>query len=239
MPPDLPPAPDEFDEDLTLHIQGVGVVAPPAPEGTLPLEISTSRGVIRALLDPCEGQPGAVIYCSGAMGGDFAVRGPGDSVYQALAATLVRKGVTSLRLHCREPGEFAECVLDVLGACSFLRGIGATRIVLVGHSFGGAVVIKAGQLAPLVTAVAALSSQLFGTRQVEQLGKPLLLIHGSDDQVLEMAASQDIYDRAREPKRFVILEGSGHGLLQNARQLFDELEPFLLQYAGPDAPDAP
>jgi len=123
--------------------------------------------------------------------------------------------------------------MDVLAACSFLQGVGAERVVLVGHSFGGAVVIKAGQLAPLVKAVVALSPQRFGTMQVEQLGKPLLLVHGADDQVLNMAASQDIYDRALEPKRVIFLEGAGHGLREGAATLYAELEPFVLRYAGP------
>ena len=98
-------------------------------------------------------------------------------------------------------------------------------------------VIKAGQLAPLVVAVASLSPQLFGTRQVVYLGKPLLLIHGDDDQVLPHAASEDIFQRALDPKRLVLLAGAGHALRERSQELFDELEPFLLQTAG--APPGP
>jgi len=220
-------------DDLTLRIQGVR--ARPIEDGgdTLDLRLDTTRGEIHGLLDPVEGETGAVVYCDGAMGGPHEVLGPGDRVYERLAHTLTRKGITSVRIHYRHAGELEESVLDVLAACSFLQGIGARRIALVGHSFGGAVVIKAGELAPTVVAVAALSSQLFGTRSVENLGKPLLLIHGDADQVLAHAASEDIYARAAEPKRLVLLEGAGHALRERADQLFDELEPFLLQTVGP------
>lgn len=220
-------------DDLTLRIQGVR--ARPLEDGgdTLDLRLDTTRGEIHGLLDPVEGETGAVVYCDGAMGGPHEVLGPGDRVYERLAHTLTRKGITSVRIHYRHAGELEESVLDVLAACSFLQGIGARRIALVGHSFGGAVVIKAGELSPTVVAVAALSSQLFGTRSVENLGKPLLLIHGDADQVLAHAASEDIYARAAEPKRLVLLEGAGHALRERADQLFDELEPFLLQTVGP------
>ncbi len=48
---------------------------------------------------------------------------------------------------------------------------------------------------------------------MDRLGKPLLLIHGADDEVLPPLASDDIYRRAQEPKRMVILEATGHRLL--------------------------
>ena len=141
------------------------------------------------------------------MGGPHEVLGPGERVFETLAHALAPKGITSLRLHYRHAGEFEDGVMDVLAACSVLQGIGADRIALVGHSFGGAVVIKAGELAPIVVAIASLSPQLFGTRQVEKLAKPLLLIHGDNDSVLPHAASEDIFERALEPKRLVLLEG--------------------------------
>ena len=94
--------------------------------------------------------------------------------------------------------------------------------MLVGHSFGGAVVVKAGALHPLVSAVASLSPQLYGTRQVEKLARPLLLVHGSADEVLDSEASEDIYRRAGEPKRLVVYGDAGHSLASVAEAL-DEL----------------
>ena len=224
-------------DDLTLKIRDVHVE--PSGEGeTYRCTLDTTRGEIHALLDVCEGQSGAVVTCNGAISGPHEVLGPGDRVYETLARTLVRKGISTLRLHYRHAGEFEDSVLDVLAACSFLRGVGAQRVALVGHSFGGAVVIKAGQLAPNVVGVAALSSQLYGTRQVEQLGKPLLLIHGDADEILDVAASRDIHGRAQPPKNLVILEGAGHGLREQAQRLYDELEPYLLQLVGPPLTDA-
>ena len=130
-------------------------------------------------------------------------------------------------------GEFEECVLDLLGACSFLQGIGAERLILAGHSFGGAVVIKAGQILDTVQGVISLSPQLFGTRQVEQLGKPLLLIHGTADAILHHMASEDIYERALEPKKLVLIPDGGHGLAEDPATVMTEMHEFTKALVGP------
>ncbi len=219
-------------DDIVLSIRNVRAQAAEEP-GELALEIETTRGTILAALHPCEGKTGCAIFLGGAMGGGD---GPAEGVYLRLSRELTAQGVTSLRVGYRHPGEFDECVLDALAACSFLRGIGAERAVIVGHSFGGAVAIKAGELAPLASAVAALSPQRFGAADVDRLGKPLLLIHGSDDTVLLPQASEDIYERALQPKRLVILEGGGHSLREVAADVHTLLSEFISDAAG-DPPE--
>lgn len=215
-------------EELTLSIKGVRARAGEDPS-ELEVELDTSRGAITVHLHPCEGKTGCVVFLSGAGGG---VKGPANEVFVRLGRELVADGITSVRVAYREPGEFEECVLDALAACSFLKGIGAEQVVIVGHSFGGAVAVKAGELAPISTAVVGMSSQRFGTQEVEQLGKPLLLIHGQRDEVLDQAASQDIYDRAQEPKQLVLLEGAGHGLMEVADEVHDLLKEFITAHAS-------
>lgn len=150
------------------------------------------------------------------MGG---VDGPAAGMYGRLADALAPHGVSTFRVDYRQPNVFDQCVGDVLIACSFLRGIGAEALALVGHSFGGAVVIKAAELAPRVVAVAALSSQLSGTRDVHLLQCPLLLVHGAADAVLAPEASEDIYRRASDPKRLVLYDATGHALIEPGERL--------------------
>jgi hypothetical protein len=215
------------ERDLLLSITNVAVH--PEPDGNLRALIATSRGEIRAVLHPCATAPGAAIYVGGAMGG---FQGPARDLYGRLADRL-RPHLSGLRLHYRQPGEFEECVLDVLAGVSFLRGMGATGgIALVGHSFGGAVAIKAGELSPAVCGVAALSSQLFGTTTVDRLGKPLLLVHGMRDGVLDHAASEDIHARACEPKRLVLYADADHSLEQAADDLDELLAEWLPATVG-------
>lgn len=233
-----PPAGDSDPEDLTLRITGVQARPREMDDGApdpskLEMRLATTRGEISALLDVSEGQTGALITCSGAMGGDHETRGPADNVYRRLSERLPAEGISTLRIHYRIAGEFEECVLDLLGACSFLSGIGAERIVLAGHSFGGAVVIKTAQILPQVQGVISLSPQLFGTRQVDEMHKPLLLIHGTADGILHHQASQDIYERANEPKKLVLIPDGGHGLAEDPETVMSEMHEFVHQYAGP------
>jgi dienelactone hydrolase len=219
---------DEASDERDLELSIEGVAAHPEPDGNLRVHIATSRGEIRAVLHPCSESPGAAIYVGGAMGG---FEGPANDIYGRLANRL-RPQLNGLRLHYRKPGDFEECVLDVLAGVSFLRGFGASPVALVGHSFGGAVVIKAGELSDAVVGVAALSSQLFGTRTVERLGKPLLLVHGMRDNILDHAASEDIHARAAEPKRLVLYAEADHSLAQAAGELEELLASWLVTMAG-------
>ena len=223
---------EEPSGDLELSIEQVA--ARERQDGALDVAISTSRGDLTGVLHPCEDRPGAAVFVGGALGG---LDGPAGGLYPRLAAALSppdeANGLSSLRLHYRQPGELQECVLDVLAGVSFLKGIGAREVALVGHSFGAAVVIKAGELSDMVRGVAALSPQLHGTRTVERLApRSLLLVHGTADSVLDCAASRDIYDRALEPKRLVLYEGAGHALASCAEELFELLRAWLGEVAG-------
>jgi fermentation-respiration switch protein FrsA (DUF1100 family) len=42
--------------------------------------------------------------------------------------------------------------------------------------------------------------------------RPILLIHGTEDDVVPVESSRDLFDRAREPKDMVITQGAGHQL---------------------------
>ena len=227
FPWDGEPPPEE--EEYSLSIQGVALA--PDGESEYRLMLRTSRGDIPGQFTVCEGETGAAVLVGGASGG---LDGPADGIYRRLAEGLRTRRVSTLRLHYRRPGEFEECVLDVLGALSFLKGIGAERSVLVGHSFGGAVVIRAGALSPLVAGVVAMSSQLHGTHDVAQLSpRPLLLVHGMEDQVLEATASEILYQRAEEPKRIVLYAGADHALRQCQAELYDLLSEWIPAHVAP------
>jgi fermentation-respiration switch protein FrsA (DUF1100 family) len=228
---DTPLDDEALSPDAEIAIEAVA--GREGPDGTFDLLIKTSRGEISGLLHPCEGESGAALFLGGALGG---LDGPANALYPRLAQELAARetgGLTSLRLHYRMPGEFIECVLDALAGLSFLKGIGARRVAVVGHSFGAAVAIKAGELSELACGVASLSPQLYGTRTVQRLApRPLLLVHGTADTILDCAASQDIYDRALEPKRLVLYEGADHGLMSCADELFDLLRDWLAGVVG-------
>jgi hypothetical protein len=46
--------------------------------------------------------------------------------------------------------------------------------------------------------------------RVDKLGSPLLVVHGSQDSLIPPQLGRALYDRARDPKRFVLVEGGSH-----------------------------
>jgi len=46
--------------------------------------------------------------------------------------------------------------------------------------------------------------------RVHALGSPLLVVHGSQDRLIAPELGRRLYERAREPKRFVLVEGGTH-----------------------------
>jgi dienelactone hydrolase len=140
---------------------------------------------------------------------------------------LRRDRVSSLRLCYRHPNVLPECALDVLAGVVYLTQGGAQPMVLVGHSFGGAVVITAGALHEHVAGVVALAPQTYGARLAGQLApRPLLVVHGKADTRLPYTCGVQIYDWAQEPKQLVLYEGAEHRLDECAA----ELDQLLTQW---------
>ena len=218
----------------TLTLQGYQ--AAELPGKIMRLILNTSRGDIPCVFHHCEGNTGGVIWVCGALGG---LDGPSFGIFSYLSDELVDEGISSLRLHYRMPGEFDECVLDMLVGVCFLKRQKIDKVVLAGHSFGGAVAIMAGTLSPNVKGVVGLSSQTYGAQDVARLApKPLLLIHGERDRNLPVKCSQLIHEWANEPKELVIYKGSGHFLRECHNELHDLLKGWLADKVGKTSGEA-
>lgn len=222
---ELPEGMDDGDESASLF--WTGEEQGPLHEGQADLTLRTSRGDINARYHPAAGAARGVIWVGGAGGG---LHGPARGLYPAACERLQRHNLAGLRLHYRQPNVLEECVLDVLLGVEFLHREGVERVGLVGHSFGGAVVISAGALAERVTAVVPISTQTYGTALVGQLPpRPLLLIHGTEDEILPDACSRQVYRFAEEPKELVLFPGARHGLDEAREEILDLLERWLLE----------
>lgn len=228
-----PPADDE-----AIQVQGYqGFRAPEGHSGQGTL-INTSRGNIFSLFHPTQIMDSAVLWVWGARGG---VTGPADGIFVRLAERLAGQGIASLRLDYRWPKDLYESVLDTLAGVTLLLGVGFKRIALVGHSFGGAVVIAAAPYNDKIVAVAGLSSQSAGAQQVADVApRPLLLVHGTDDAIIPVRASQFIYDLAQQPKELRYFQGAGHGLTECREELDELLSTWLKEkLALPDETSPP
>jgi hypothetical protein len=137
---------------ITLHDVRMG----PPHEGELGegVMLLTDRGNIPAILHASPEARHAVLWVCGARGG---FGGPGQGTYTRLAEGLRQEQIASLRLSYHYPNVLHECILDVLAGVTSRQHRGTAPVVLVGHSFGGAVVIAAGVVHSQVPGVVALA----------------------------------------------------------------------------------
>lgn len=200
--------------DRPAHDGGAG-------EGLL---FRTNLGSIKAILHRAENSTQAVVWVCGARGG---FGGPGPGTYARLAEEFTSQGITALRMDYREPNAITNCVMDLMGGVNYLKGEGYGPVVIVGHSFGGAVVIAAGAHSPHVKGVVSLSPQTFGADRARQVSpRSLLVVHGKSDTRLPYTCALQIYNVAKEPKKLVLYEGAEHRL----EECREELEELLREW---------
>jgi hypothetical protein len=206
------------------------VQAAPAAPSVHPVEAQSLRfeiegSAFQGRLLPAQSGDAAVLWVFGSGGG---LGGPAGGIYARLGAAMATRGVASLELDYRRPGDLEACVEDVLCGLSHLESLGKRRVVLVGHSFGGAVVIRAGVRSPLVCAVCAMSSQTAGAEDVARLApKPVLFLHGEQDEVLPASCSLELFRTAGDPKQLLLYPECAHGLDQCGTALDRDLTAWI------------
>lgn len=194
-----------------------------------PVTLTTNRGDIRCRYYPVEKAHLGAIWVGG-VGGDWDT--PGIGLYPEICRELTTENIASLRIHFRYPTQLEEAVFDVLAGVNYLQDQGIEYIALIGHSFGGAVVIRVGALVSAVRTVVTLATQAYGTDVVSKLATrcSLLLIHGEDDPVLSPVCSEHVYDRALEPKQIITYPGATHRLDEVAAEVHQVVREWVVKH---------
>ncbi len=195
------------------------------------LHIPSKRGPIAVRWQPPLGDAvrGAVL-CVGGFDGGFD--GPAEGIYADLGDELPQRGIGVLRLDFRvktSPGPIDEGTFDLLAGIDWLIDQKVGQVALLGHSYGGAIVIRAAARSSDVVATCALSTQTAGIEPAEVRSlapRPLLLIHGAADWRLPPRLSQWVYSVAAEGRELHILEQATHSL----RQRRDDLWMLLIDW---------
>ena len=162
---------------------------------------------------------------------------PADAFYHWLGEELASRGIATIRVSYRRPNDLPACVDDLVAAGLLAENEGAESYVSVGHSFGGAVALNValppGALADATKGVALLATQSAGCEGAAGIGtRPLLLVHGTHDQILPVFASEAVHEIAGGRGDLRIVEGGDHLLGDTAsRALLRELLPGWIESA--------
>lgn len=201
----------------------------PLQEGYHPVKLLIrSSAYVDCRYYPVTGAKQGAIWVGGVGGGWDT---PAKGLYPQLALELMSEAIASLRVRYRYPTRLKESVQDVLAGISYLQDEGIKSIALIGHSFGGAVVIQAAAQSEAVHTVVTLATQAYGTDPAPELATrcSLLLLHGTADPVLPPACSQHVYQLALEPKRLIIYPDAAHGLDEVAEEVHQVVRDWVLE----------
>jgi fermentation-respiration switch protein FrsA (DUF1100 family) len=124
------------------------------------------------------------------------------------------------------------------------------RIYLLGRSIGSTVAVEVARrqalagvilVTPMTTARAvakanglglfsALAGDAFNNSgKINELNAPLLIIHGTRDEIIPFRLGRELFDQAPPPKEFVAIEGAGHNdiALAAAGRYWDAIEQWV------------
>jgi hypothetical protein len=216
---------DEENDYLEMMVYDYSVE--PAQDGFHPVNLTTDRGVVACRYYRVLGTRCAAVWAGGAGGGwDSPARG----LYSQLSEELTGDEIASLRIRYRFPNVLDECILDVLSGLIFLLHEDIENVALIGHSFGGAVVIGAAAISPLVRTVITLSTQTYGISPIIDLvDSSVLLIHGKADKVLPPRCSEYAYELAPGAKQLALYDGAGHGLDEVRSEVLETVHDWIVQ----------
>jgi len=179
-------------------------------------------GELRGILcTPGDSSEACVVLCHGLFGSMYSPK------YVELAAELGRRGLSSLRFNHREEAQTSLALRreDLERMVEFVESLGYGRMGLMGSSLGGYLVLLFSSLSEKPKAVAAWATpcRLEGLRELEgeakkyglleNLGRiraPLLLVHGSEDELVPPWHSAEIFRRARSLKTLLVVAGADH-----------------------------
>lgn len=220
---------DQQGGDMQTPLDVLGIMASQqamlAP-GLRHIEMYTMRGLLGILWHEPVGDARdvGVVMMGGAMGG---LMGPGDALYNQLGGDFSARGIPAMRISWRKPNDMDACCVDAAAAVQMMVGTGCDRVILMGHSFGGAVAVRvAVGLSAMVTGVVTFATQSAGCEVAGGLdGRPLLMFHGDRDEILPVEASEVVRAIAGSGE-LRIMPGDGHLLAKSHDIMREEVNAW-------------
>ncbi|MFQ5975157.1 MAG: alpha/beta hydrolase [Candidatus Hydrothermarchaeales archaeon] len=137
-------------------------------------------------------------------------------------------------------------VYDILVAYDVIKDqkeVDASRVILIGESMGGRFSIIAGALDSSIDGVIGISTGGYGTHTSQKTSltpeqlkflasvdpdsyisrispRRVVMLHYDNDEIIPLEVALNTYNQAKEPKKFHLLQGNGHGY-------YEEIDGYL------------
>ncbi len=206
----------------SIGLKGVEEVVLKRPQG---IEVIAWRAVAR------EGQPTLLYFHGNAS--NLAARVERIYLFQQAGWGLMMMSYRGYSGSTGAPTE-ANNIADALAAYENLTasGVKPADIILYGESLGSGVAVQVAasrpvggiildapytsladagaRIYPYLPVKLALTEQYDSLSVIDKIGAPLLIVHGTEDDIIPFDLGQQLFEAAKEPKRFVGLKGAGH-----------------------------
>jgi alpha/beta superfamily hydrolase len=165
-----------------------------------------------------------------------------NKVVFRMARAFFKAGFVALRFNFRGVGKSAGKhdngrgeQDDLVAAIDFAeRSYPGAQIWLGGFSFGASVVLKVGcrdwRVRALVAAGAPVSA--FGFEPIDGCEKDKLVVQGSLDQFGPVDVLRSFFEQLAEPKRLVVIDGSGHFFEGHLDELEGAISNFICRLSA-------
>jgi pimeloyl-ACP methyl ester carboxylesterase len=115
----------------------------------------------------------------------------------------------------------------VAAAVQMTVDAGAEKVIVMGHSFGGAVAVRVGVAMDEVAGVVTFATQSAGCEIAPGLrSRPLLLFHGDADEILPLQSSEIVAAMAGRGE-VVVCPGDGHLLSLSGADILQRLDEWI------------
>ncbi|MEM9354909.1 MAG: alpha/beta hydrolase [Pseudomonadota bacterium] len=206
----------------SIGLKGVKEVVLKRPQG---IDVVAWRAVAR------EGQPTLLYFHGNAS--NLAARAERIYLFQQAGWGLLMMSYRGYSGSTGAPTE-KDNIGDALAAYESLTasGVKPADIILYGESLGSGVAVQVAasrpvggiildapytsladagaRIYPYLPVKLALTEHYDSLSVIDKVGAPLLIVHGTEDDIIPFDLGQKLYEAAKEPKTFVGLKGAGH-----------------------------
>lgn len=169
------------------------------------------------------------------LGGDMD-----NAVVSAICRAIDRRDLASLRFNFRGvkgsegtfsngPGEHDDLV-SAMDAMAHWPGVDPKRMAVAGYSFGAGTVLGALDRLEAARALALIAPPISAVRSLPgRVGKPMLLVAGTEDRVSPSVSIQRGLDNVMGPVKFKEIPGADHSLAGREEAVARAVAEFLAE----------